>query len=842
LSLFDRLRRPGQTQVVHPEGGRGEDIADAIREIRARASEGRRAEALALTRAALARTPDHLEFVALRGSLLFEWGRFREAREDLAFATSAGIDRPTLLLQSGWAALWSGDAVHAEDSMRRAVEADPANWRPHFGLGGALRAQRRLDEAVAAYERALECSPDNADAFAAIMGCHVDGRRFGDALRVAQHLRVAHPDDPDALGACAAVLIWNDQFAEAIAAYERIAELDAAGDDPQRMPLDAGFALREGGRVDASIAFYERALPVQPNPKAHMNYAFSLLKAGRVKDGFDQYDFRWMIEPLISLRPRLGKAVWKGQPLGGKTILVLDEQGFGDILQFLRYVPLVKARGARVMLLLRRAIAEVIDARCGVDQVVLATEPLPPFDFHVHLVGLPSVLGTDIDTIPNEVPYVFAPPERIAHWRARIPADRSLNVGLAWAGDPQGGRGRQKSTTLSSLAPWARLHGVRFYSLQKGGAAAEAVTPPDGLAITNLSPDIRDFADTAAIVECLDLVISVCTSVAHLAGAMGKPTWTMLAEPADWRWMEGRDDSPWYPTMRLFRQPRQGDWASVITEVGDALAVVTRDRSALRAPTPQTTRASAADAAARASQRSAVTGVCVAVEARHGIFELRREGTASERSINRYGEDLESQLELLRARIAAGATVLEAGSGIGAHAIPLAAHIGESGHLLLCESRRELLAILHNNLAANSAQGVTVLRTNLLGASGDPASGMSEDDSRAPIDRLDLRRLDWLKFGEGADAETILRGAARTLWDLRPRVFAAAADEQALARIAGVLRDFGYHCWRVDTPRFSAANFNRREDDMFDGGVAHAVLALPEEASDAPPEGLAALD
>jgi tetratricopeptide (TPR) repeat protein/precorrin-6B methylase 2 len=803
-----------------------------LRAVAERAAERRYAAALALARKALAKVPDDAGLVAARGSILFEWGRLREAREDLAAAAAAGVDRPALLIQLGWSALWLGDAADAERWMRRAVATDPHNWQAHFGLGGALRAQRRCDESIAAYGDALALAPDSAEALAEIVGCHLDARRLDDALGAALHLRDAHPDDVAALATYASALIALDRLAEANAVYERIAASEAVRADPRLMPMAAGFSLLESGRVAEALAFYERNLPARPEPEAYVNYAFALLKAGRLREGFARYEFRWMMHPLIAQRPRFGRPVWRGQPLEGKSLLVMSEQGYGDIIQFLRYLPLVKARGARVLFLMYKPMPELFDERSGVDRVIAAGDPLPEFDYCLPLLGLPQVLGTDLDTIPQNVPYVFARDDRLARVRSRIPADDRLNVGLVWAGDPLGRRGRQKSLALSALEAWARIPGVRFCSLQKGDAAAEAAQPPAGLPLIDLSTEIRDFADTAAIIGSLDLVVSVCTSVAHLAGAMGKPVWTMLAEPADWRWLEGRDDTPWYPTMRLFRQPRRGDWASVVARVGDDLAALARDPSSSIASTGGANRPGA-DPVPRASPPAPNDApvLCAAVETRHGIFALRPDGVPSERALHHYGEDLEPQLDLLRSRIRPGATVLEAGSGVGAHALALAAHVGAAGHLLVCEPRPALAALLQRNLAANAVHGVTTLHTSLLRAPTDRRAGPGlDDDASAPIDGLDLRRLDWLKIGEGMDAEGILDGAADTLWAHRPGVFAAVADEAELARVAGRLRDFGYHCRRVDTPRYRPDNFNRRDDDTFAGVVVHAVLAVPEES------------
>ena len=829
------------TAAARGVAGTRERVDAALNTIKASAAQGRLADALAQTRDALVDAPGDPELTATRGSILFEWGRYREAAADLAAAVQAGADRPALQIQLGWALLWSGNVDAAERSLRRAADVDPGSWQAHFGLGSALRARHDVDAALAAYAEALALSPQNADVLAEMVGCHVDVRRFDEALATAGHLRELHPDDASALATYAAVLIWHDRFADANAIYQRIASMPAVRADPARMPLDAGFALREGGRVADALAFYEQHLPSRPDPNAYTHYAFTLLKAGRVREGFARYEFRWMIEPLIAQRPGFDKPQWRGQPLAGKTLLVLGEQGFGDVIQFLRYLPLVKARGARIVLLLRKPMGELIDAGMGVDQVVQAGDALPRFDYHVPLLGLAHVLGTDLDTIPRNVPYVVAQDERIAHWRARIPSGAALNVGLVWAGDPLGGRGRQKSLALATLSPWGHIPGVRFFSLQKGDAAADAARPPAGLPLTDFSPDIRDFADTAAIIASLDLVISVCTSVTHLAGAMGARAWTMLPEPADWRWMEDRDDTPWYPTMRLFRQPRSGDWSAVVARVGDALAALVRERTtgveapAMDVVADDATRRDPADASPAPPP---IAGLCAVAEARHGLFQYRLDGAPSERSVAHYGEDLEAQLDVLRDRIAAGATVLEVGSGIGAHTVPLGAHIGAQGHLLVSEPRTEFVPLLHQNLRANGIGGVTTLRTSLLGAAaGDPAR-----DANATIDRLGLGRLDWLKINEGMDADAILAGAGDTLWAHRPGVFAAVADADGVARVAGRLRDFGYHCWRVDTPRFRPGNFNRRDDDIFAGAVVHAVLAVPEESTAVPPAGLQALD
>jgi hypothetical protein len=385
---------------------------------------------------------------------------------------------------------------------------------------------------------------------------------------------------------------------------------------------------------------------------------------------------------------------------------------------------------------------------------------------------------------------------------------------------------------LPLLAPLASIPGVRLYSLQKGAASAEAAHAPREMGLTDLSPGIQTFADTAAIISSLDLVISVCTSVAHLAGAMGKPVWTLLPEPADWRWLEGREDTPWYPTMRLFRQPRQGDWASVIARVAHALeshaSGVGRDSTEVAADTHKNVTPLLHQD--RTSTPPATSDLCAVVEARHGIFQYRPNQSPSERSIAWYGEYLQPELDILARLILPGATILEVGSGIGAHTVVLAASVGEAGHVLACEARSAVRTILQHNLRANGVMNVTTIDSSLLGQRHDDANvGTGDNDS---IDDLCLQQLDWLKVGDDMDSDRVLSGAVETIWEFRPHLFVAVTDEEMMHRVAGRIRDFGYHCCRIDTRLFNPSNFNNRSNDIFADGTAIAVIAIAEESGD----------
>jgi hypothetical protein len=257
-----------------------------------------------------------------------------------------------------------------------------------------------------------------------------------------------------------------------------------------------------------------------------------------------------------------------GESIAGKTVLLWSEQGIGDTLQFLRYAPFVRAMGARVIVDVHRELVPLVKTQGLADVVVAAGDPVPAFDVHAPLMSVPFILGTTIDTIPATVPYLRPMPDRVEAWAKRLPADGTRKVGIAWAGARGHHNDRRRSIAVELLAPLGDVPGVTFVSIQP--RSADAPVPP--IPLLDLGRELRDFADTAALLSQLDLVITVDTSVAHLAGALGRPVWTMLAFAPDWRWMLGREDTPWYPTMRLFRQRSVGDWADVVARVRSALA------------------------------------------------------------------------------------------------------------------------------------------------------------------------------------------------------------------------------------------------------------------------------
>jgi hypothetical protein len=308
---------------------------------------------------------------------------------------------------------------------------------------------------------------------------------------------------------------------------------------------------------------------------ARFNRALAYLMLGDFQRGWPEYESRWLCKTFPSPLRYTQHPLWRGEPLDGKRILIHTEQGFGDTLQFVRYVPMVAQRGGQVILQVQTALHRLLKETRGAAQVVAHDLSPDQFDVQCPMWSLPLAFGTALATIPPSTPDLFIDPVQSQRWRDRLqsihqPNDR-MNVGLVWSGSPNFTHNYRRSTKLAGLALLAGLAGITFISLQKGPAAAQAAKPPASMRLVDWTGELNDFADTAALISQLDLVITTDTGVAHLAALMGKPTWILLMYAPDFRWLRGREDSPWYPSVRLFRQPAPGDWETPIRRMVDAL-------------------------------------------------------------------------------------------------------------------------------------------------------------------------------------------------------------------------------------------------------------------------------
>jgi len=472
----------------------------------------------------------------------------------------------------------------AASSYQKAIALDQDYVNPIVSLGSIFQEQDKVEDAIAMYERAIAIEPNSASVRSNLGVALKDVGRLDEAKTQLQQAIALDPNYAISYSNLSSVLEEMDQLDAAEAMSRKAIALDPNFTDAYH---NLAVALHRKCQWQACIASYERAIDLNPQfAEAHMGLAITLMTTGILQRGFAEYEWRWQLKHIQG--PGLTQPDWQGESLEGKTILLYTEQGFGDTINFIRYAPLVRARGAnvKVIVMCKPAVYRLLQTVDGIDQVVINGEELPSFDVKAALLSLPRILGTTWETIPTTVPYVKAVPtvpeksetltgeealKRLLQTQQAFPGgSQGTRVGIVWAGNPSNKNDRHRSTSLSYFQQLLEIPGIAFYSLQKGSRTAD-ITPDISNLVHLGQPLLKDFADTAAIVQQLDLVITVDTSVAHLAGALGKPVWVLLCYCPDWRWTLEREDSPWYPTMRLFRQQQPGDWSELFARVKSAL-------------------------------------------------------------------------------------------------------------------------------------------------------------------------------------------------------------------------------------------------------------------------------
>jgi len=538
--------------------------------------------------------------------------------------------------------------VHFQSQVSKpAIEQRPAET--HYNLGMTLMQQGKHEEAIAEHRQALRLEPKFADAIHALGFSLAALSKFDEAIAAYRNALAMKPAFPEALVNLGNAFVNTGKFSDAIAAYVQALHLDP---NNCHTYFNLGYALSGSGNLDASVAAYRQALRLKPDfhnasnnlgnvleengqfseaiavyeqalqfhpqsAETHWNLGLALLLTGKFTRGWREVEWRWKWKDVPVPGRNLPQPKWDGSDLRGRTILLHAEQGFGDTIQLIRYVPMVAQRGGRILLSCPAALSRLLRSGFDVEQVPQGAA-FPPSDVHCPLMTLPLIFDTQLETIPGSVPYLKADPVLIEQWAARFPGyirrtssaveheffrpgasrpgvesenrtfaptgptrpgsddhlrTNDLRVGLVWAGSKNHPNDHNRSMKYSQLAPLSKVTGVRFYSLQIGPAAAEIANTPAAFELIDFAADLHDFADTAALISHLDLIIAVDTAVAHVAGAMGKPVWVLLSRKPDWRWLLDRENSPWYPTLRLFRQTRRGDWAEVMERVADALLV-----------------------------------------------------------------------------------------------------------------------------------------------------------------------------------------------------------------------------------------------------------------------------
>ena len=540
--------------------------------------------ALAQYRLIVEQRPGYAEVFVNMGRVLQELG-------DIDAAIDAGrtaVARKPALAEAhtnlGLALLAAGRSHEAIEALRAVLTRQPQSAAAHANLANALARARQHSEAAEAARAALARDPNLADAYITLGAALRELGHADEAVSALRRAVALAPDNAPAHSNLGNALLEQDDVGDAEAAFRRAIELD-----PNLVEAHSGlgYLLTNARRFPEAIAACEHAVALRPDfAEAHWNQGFAYLLAGDFEHGWEKYEWRKRHPRYAAAYRSFEAPTWEGEDIAGRTLLIHAEQGLGDSIQFIRYAEPLAARGVRVIVACDPALIALFQRVRGVTEAIDKDGAMPPFDLWVDQMSLPRVTRTRLDTIPTPGPYLSADPARIAAWQHDLPD--GLKVGLVWAGNPQHSNDRRRSMPIEAVRPLVAVPGLKFVSLQVGARSGEVARLAPA-PILDVTPRLTNFMETAAVVDNLDLVIAVDTAVTHLAGAMGKPAWTLLPFDPDWRWVVARpDDTPWYPSMRLFRQSRSGDWAGVVAQVAAALtALAGGDRSLLEPRTPR---------------------------------------------------------------------------------------------------------------------------------------------------------------------------------------------------------------------------------------------------------------
>lgn len=582
---------------------------------------GHHAEGVVLIRQAIVHKPNYPVAYCNLGNILREMGsgHLEESVAACRQAIALVANFPEAYNNLGNTLKDLGRLDEAVAAYRQAITLRPGYPEGYNNLGNTLRDQGKLDEALATCRQAIALRPNFAEAYCnlgnvlsdreefaaareayrqastlrpALAEAHCNlgivllrdkqaGGRLEEAAAAFQQARALRPNYPEAITNYGSVLREQGKLAEAVAAYRQAMALQP---DYASAHNNLGVVLQDQGQLAAADAAYRQAIELKPDyPDAQFNRALLQLLQGDYKAGWEAHEWRWQCALFRPHHWNIPQPMWDGSELTDRTIILHVEQGFGDIIQFIRFVPLVAARcgGGEVLVKCVPELRRLLQHTPGMTRWLEDAEPLPAFDVHCSFMSLPLALGSTLENLPREVPYLHAEAAEVEKWRRELAGDtQRLKVGVVWSGNPTHTNDRNRSMPREALAPLGQVPGVSFYSLQKG--AADQPVGSAGLKLIDRTAELKDFVDTAALLANLDLVIAVDTAVAHLAGAMGKPVWTLLPFMPDWRWLLEREDSPWYTTMRLFRQTTRGDWEGVIQRVKVALERLVRGASEVR--------------------------------------------------------------------------------------------------------------------------------------------------------------------------------------------------------------------------------------------------------------------
>lgn len=586
------IRIDGSTPVYH------RNLGEMLRRL------GRLDEAIAAGRQATALSPNDLDAFYNLGLALTDKGEHAAAVQSYRRALELNPSHNLSWNNLGSALEKMGDKDGAEQAYARAVALNPQHAEALINLGSCYNGQGKLDEASNCFRAAIAANPDLPEAYLHLGGILKKREKFADALplfRKALALRPDHfetllnlgsicqeqklmdeaercyrralelrPGAADAYYFLASLLFKTLRLEEAVAAYRQVL---AAKPDHADAHNNLGFVYQELGRLEEAEPCYLRALELRPVfAECRLHLSLNYLLRGKFAEGWAEYESRTDLKKQAAQRPKIPVAEWRGEPLTGRRLLLIKEQGFGDQIQFIRYARLLQEQGATVDALVDAELVRILGTAPGLRQAaagILSND----YDYWTLLLNVPGRLGTNLSNIPADIPYLRVDTAQAEAWRTRLDgiAQGRTKIGIVWSGRPTHNNDRIRSMKLNQLLSLFSIKNTAWFSLQKGASTAQLAEMPAGHELHDLGNEFKDFSDTAAAIEALDMVVSVDTSVVHLAGALGKPTWVFIPYNPDWRWMMEREDTPWYPAMRLFRQERLGDWTATIDKMAKAL-------------------------------------------------------------------------------------------------------------------------------------------------------------------------------------------------------------------------------------------------------------------------------
>lgn len=538
----------------------------------AHAQDGDHAKALADFDTAVRLSPNWEFALHNRASALIALNRHKDARGDVEKLLRLAPSNVAVLTNYGLILSRDGKFREALSAVERALALDPRNADLMNTQAIALNALKRSSEALRAIDTALEIRPGEVSFEIIRANILAALARIDDALRVYEILAEREPANVEVHIGCANMLMDQNRLPEALQWVERA--IAVKPDCAPAWTLRANLLLHLG-QYEESFSAYDKAVAVGPDyPEAFHHRGSILLLHGRFEEGWRDFERRFEVTDCNFKLPALNAPVWRGEPLKDRSIVVFSEQGLGDAIQFARFLPQLADMGARLTFLCHPTLIRLFRnfATAGIE-LIASCRGDRRFDYQCALMSLPERFGTSIASVPNAVPYLFAEPDLVAKWRKQI-GDEGLRIGICWQGNPVGQIDKGRSIPLAHFQSIASIPGVRLISLQRSHGLEQLGQLPAGMQVETLGPfdtGSDAFIDTAAIMQNLDLVVTSDTSVAHLAGALGRPVWVALKHTPDWRWMLKCSNSPWYPSMRLFRQQRRGDWAGVFSEIADAL-------------------------------------------------------------------------------------------------------------------------------------------------------------------------------------------------------------------------------------------------------------------------------